>query len=345
MTIYAGWENVCELRWEFPLGTYKTGSNALPFAWLSDTADSLSPNAVVSARRVYGYRYVDDEHLTVNQGNPGGGLGAIPLWFNGRGQQFRVNRLLNAHFQNHEDMCPFGLNCYVAHYPMPTQPDAWHGFTVLQHYGDTGTAYRYKSGVINTMKFDWAVGKPFTITPSFLFQNCETPVEGTAISPWTTEFDYMTTLYTPPNITCTWNGTALETSRFSITSENNITPRFSTNSKTPVGFVMGEYDATLEFDVWMSDEFYSRFVDNALGTIKTSAAKVGTFGVTFSGPSTRDGTFNSYISFVGKIIEIPTISPKGRSSVQTVKMTMTGYGTGLESPFYVKVEGVSDEWW
>jgi hypothetical protein len=344
MATYNGWENAIELRWEYPLGTVKTGTDSLPFNWLSESPDSLSVGAMPSTRRVFGYRYLDDSHLRLLQAAPAGALGPQPLWFTESGTAHRLNRLLSSHFQNAVVGCsiPDPVDCYAVHFPQPTQPGTWGGFRIFQHYGDGTEAYRWVSGVMDKMTIGWVPGQPVTITPEFKFLevNPAYPV-GTEVTPWTSEFNYMYGICAAPLIKVKWNGTVIEVAGFRVISENNITTRYSTSSRTPVGFLMGEYIATLELDVWMSDDFYSLFVGDYLGTGVVPVDKKGTCIIGMLGPTSTGGTvtetYNINIQMIGKIIDIPSISPKGRSGIQTIKMQMTGEGTGFDSPFYIKV--------
>lgn len=341
MALYGGWESKIQLVWNYPLGTPNfSGTSANITAWLSENPDSLSIGAEPHERRVYGYRYYDNSHLKLLKATPAGALGAVPMWFGTDNNQIKLNRILNAHFQNGTFVTLGTTNAYF--YPQPSQPGTWCGFDVFQAWGDGTDLYRFKSGVIDEMKFEWAPGKAMQMTPTFKFLNVNPKASSTGIITFSTDYDYMYQFMAPPNITTSWNGTAFDVAGFRITSQNNITPVFATTSKQPVGFVMGEYNAVAEIDVWMSDDFINKYVGDYLGTSISLADVTGTFLVKATGPVAGESNVHCMIQMIGKIIEIPSISPKSRNeSIVTYKLTMTGVGTGADSPFYVFTEGAA----
>lgn len=351
MGYHAGWEHTTDLFWEFPLGTMGTSG----FRWISDQPDSLNINAEGHARQVIGNRFLKDSHLRILKTAPGGALGATPFWFTPFDvNPVALNRLLNSHFQNQAQACGIPpAPCYTRHFPTSQQTGTLGGFTVSRDIGlGASKAYVYTSGVMEKMVVEWKVGQPMTMVPEFRFLTGlpNSSVRGAVAA---SDTSYQRFYFQAPAIDIEWNGTPVQPAGFKITSSNSFNARYAPTSKSPVGFVLGRFNAELEMDVWIEDNFYSRYVpvDN-IGTGVTPTDTTGTFQCTVSGPvGTMGGggaltQFNTIFYFTGKIINVPGANQNmGNPPTQKVKMMMTATGTAYNtSGYYIEVQAEEHNW-
>lgn len=347
MGIHSGWESALDLFWEFPLGTVGTTS----FRYLSDQPDSLSIGAEAHARRVIGNRFLRKEHLRILKTTPGGALGPTPFWFAKNNQQTDLNRLLNSHFQNESQECGIPpLPCWSRHFPVSTQPDNLGGFTIRRNIGlGESSAYVWTSAITNKLVVDWKVGMPVMLTPEMktLWALPNEAVTGTTND----NTAYQSYFYQAPAIGCTWNGTAFYPAGFKITSDNAVNTQWGGASKQPIGFTLGQFQASLELDVWIDDNFYSWFVPKEnIGTWITPTDTLGTFVCTVQGPIAMYGSaltqFNSIFSFMGKIVDVPGGNPNmGNQSTHKVKMEMVATGTTYDTcGYYIELQEESHNW-
>jgi len=351
MAIIAGWQNSINLAWERPLGTLGTSG----FRWCSDQPDSLSVGAVPYARSVLGNRFHRQEDLRILKVQPQGALGATPFWFDADNWQKTLNRLLNSHFQNAESSCPTPPEPgWDYHFPYSGQPGTLGGFTIARDIGlGLGRAYVFEKCIMNKLVVDWKVGQPVMLTPTFYSQNV-TPNSSVSGVVFASDTSYQRHYYQAPGISCSWNGTRFHPASFKITSSNNIQTQFGPSSKQPIGFTLGVFEATLEMDVWVDENFYSRFVYiDGLGTSVTPVSTLGTFMVRIQGPEFNEygGSFGTVfaqtdIYFTGKIVDVPSCNPNmGNEATQKVKMIMTATGTTpAKSGYYIKTYGIPDPW-
>lgn len=351
MGYHAGWEHSTDLFWEYPLGSMGTSG----FRWISDQPDSLNINAEAHSRVVIGNRFLRDSHLRILKTTPGGELGATPFWFTPFDvHPYEMNRLLNSHFQNQEQACgipPFP--CYTRHYPVSEQSGTLGGFTVRRDIGlGVDKAYLYTSGVMEKLTVEWKVGQPVTMKPDFRFLT-GMPNQELSGAVAATDTSYQRYYYQAPAIDVLWDGTRIQPAGFKIVSTNSYNIRHAPNSKSPVGFVLGRFNAELEMDVWIDDDFYSRFVPvDSIGTGVTPVDTTGTFQCTVSGPiGTMGGgvapsQFNTIFYFTGKIINVPGANQNmGNVPTQKVKMIMTATGTTYDtSGYYIEIEGEEHNW-
>ena len=345
-TTHLGWENRLGFFWERPLGTGETTG----VQWISDVADTMSLGAEATRRKVYGNRYMFNQHLQVLKSNPAGFPGAMALWFERLGKQKFLNRILNTHFQNQYSACPVPpLPCFVAHFPVDEQPSTVSGFTIARDIGSGWNhSYLWESCVANQLELAWSPGKPITVNPTFISLNGQ-PDEA-APGTVSTDLLYQFMLHQAPNITCTWNSNPLSIAGFKITSNNGIIVKHDPSSITPVGLAFGNFVASLEFQTWVDDDFQTRFVPDYLGS-GISPELTGEFEAVVLGPTIDFGsgdlrTFYATIHFQGKIVDIPNSQPKA-DGIQTVKVEMTSPGTGslyTDAGYYIKLDSMYEDW-
>jgi hypothetical protein len=350
MGIHAGWESAVDLFWEYPLGTMGTTG----FRYLSDQPDTLTIGAEAHERKVIGNRFIRKEHLRILRTNPGGALGPTPFWFSADNKQTSLNRILNSHFQNTVQACGIPpLPCYSRHYPVSTQPTNMGGFTIRRDIGlGVGSAYVWRSAIMSELAVDWRVGQPVTLTPTFATLEA-LPNDSVSGAVAATDPSYQRYYYMAPALDCEWNGTRFYPAGWRITSRNNVKSQWGPNSKHPIGYTLGVFEADLELDVWIDDDFYTRFVpkDN-IGTSVTPTDTTGTFQCTVSGPiGTMEGgiepsQFDTIFYFTGKIIDMPGANPNmSESPTQKVKMRMTATGTTYDTcGYYIECQENNNDW-
>jgi hypothetical protein len=162
---------------------------------------------------------------------------------------------------------------------------------------------------------------------------------------------YQRYYYQAPALDCEWNGTRFFPAGFRIVSKNNVASQWGPNSKHPIGYTLGVFEAEMELDVWIDDDFYTRFVpkDN-IGTGATPTDTLGTFTCTVTGPIDEyAGTltqFNTIFSFMGKIVDVPSGAPNlSAAATQKVKLRMTATGTTYDTcGYYIELQEESHDW-
>ncbi len=342
----SNWQRKIAYFWEYPLSVNVDNFNG--WLWLSGDADSLSFNTTEVQRRTWGDRYFRKEHLRVSTSAPSGGLGKLALWHDDSGNTDRINRVLNNHFQNTEEMCPpYPLPCFVAHYPITEVGSTLSGCTILKDIGDgISSANVFESCIASNLQVSWKAGEPVFITPSYRALNGHPRgnVTGAIVS---ASEGYQDALCKAPEVKCEWNGVKLNVASWKITSTNNVTTKYEHNQVNPSGFVLGNFDAELELQVWQDDDYNSRFVPNNLdGGLVTST--LGEFVVSMKGFSKVSTPAHYYhtITFKGKVIS-PTASPNSANGLQTIKVKMykPNDATGYENAGYcIKIDGEYSAW-
>jgi len=348
MGIHAGWESAVDLFWEYPLGSMGTSG----FRYLSETPDSLTIGAEAHERRVIGNRFIRKEHLRILRTVPGGALGPTPFWFSADNKQTNLDRLMNSHFQNTVQACGIPpAPCWSRHYPVSTQPTNLGGFTIRRDIGlGAGSSYVWRSAIMSELSVDWKVGQPITLTPTFTTMQA-LPNDEVSGAVAASDSSYQRYYYQAPALECLWNGTRFFPAGFRIVSKNNVASQRGPNSKHPIGYTLGVFEAELELDVWIDDDFYTRFVpkDN-IGTGATPTDTLGTFTCTVTGPIDEyAGTltqFNTIFSFMGKIVDVPSGAPNlSAAATQKVKLRMTATGTTYDTcGYYVELQEQSHDW-
>lgn len=349
MSVHSGWENAIDLFWEYPLGNI--GSTVQGFRYLSDVPDSLTIGAESHSRKVIGNRFMRKEHLRILKTTPGGSLGPTPMWFSATNRQTNLNRLLNSHFQNQKQACGIPpAPCWSRHFPVSTQPTNLGGFTIRRNIGLGATnSYVWTSAITDKLTIDWRVGMPVMLTPE-MRTLWAMPGEAVSITA-NADSAYQRYYYQAPALNCLWNGTAFNPAGWRITSQNNIITQWGPSSKQPIGFNLGQFQASLELDVWIDDNFLSWFVPKAnIGTSSTPADTLGTFYCKVEGPfDDYAGTltqFNTIFEFIGKIVDIPGANPNmGNQPTHKVKAEMVASGTTYNTcGYYIEIQEESHNW-
>lgn len=343
-TTYSNVWNSVSVLWERPLGTVElTGG----YLWLSGSPDSMDLGVKTLHRNVYGNRYAKETQLKVVSSDPNGALGKTPLWFKRDGIHSRLNRILNTHFQNFHAASPIPpAPCYTAHYPTDDVPTTVSGFTIIRDMGfGLGTANVWSSCVANELEVSWKVGEPVMVKPTFLCLNGQphTTVVGAVVSD---DVDYQEVYAQAPDITCSWNGTTFQPASFNIKSTNNINIKHSHESKIPVGMTFGKFNAELTLDVWVDENYNSWFIPNYLGA-SSPMGVTGTFHVRMTGIDLGGKTYNIYINYIGKLVNMASSKPS-KTGLQTIKATLydleTSVGDYTDAGYWIKVDGVNVAW-
>lgn len=264
MGIKAGWQSALYLAYEYNLGN--PGTSPTYSLWPSDEPDALTLGETPIVRRpIYGHA-LDRAGLFVRATQaPGGAIGAIPMGFKDDGYHWPLLYLMRNHFQ-HSLKSTDALGITQNFYAQDTaQPTRWSGYSMVRDWNVTQLT-SFTGGVIDTLVISWAQAKPCVmLKPTLKFLSGASGVQPVSIQSSPPVFRPVVS----GNIGVYLAGTAIHPAGFTITSKRNIIDQVSPSTAGRQGFALGNYQCDIQLQMWIDDDFFSRFQDTfATGAVQ-----------------------------------------------------------------------------
>ncbi len=315
-TTHSGWETRILWALETNPGTAVDPTHL----WPSQEKDSLElGEEPISHLPFTGKRSQYSASMRLGVQNPGGALGAAPLYMDGSSLdllQFAV-----AHFQTStrgtvdggaSPLYSFTFNGVQA------QPadSALKTLTIGRTTGlGDGKDYVYSGGLIDELSFSWARGEAISWTPSILGMDAGTTgtVDGTATPP-TGRF------LQAPNIAVTWNGTAIYPEAFTLKFANGAVPLTGPSHRGRRSFAMGNYTIEAELTTWRDDSFYTHFIApfgaETIGTLVVTATVDTSYGSFACGSA-----YKAIWTIYARCPEAPNLPENTKELLETINLS------------------------
>lgn len=279
----SGWQRRIVWAPETNIGTAVTPT----VLWNSTESDSLAfgEEPIDMMEAFTGARGAISTQLRTGIYAPGGDLGAAPIYMDGSSTDFL--NLCHAFFQKYVRGTVDAEDAIYSY--TFTQTDAQlegsviRGLTVLKDTGfGSGKCPQLAGAVIDSMAFAWDFGGAITMTPTLMALSAiENGTAPAAIAPSSAGY------LQAPNISATFNGTAIHPVGWKITLNNNIDGVPGPSNEAWRTFSYGQATGEVELKVWADDDFYAHYVTPydamTVGTLVITANVDVSYGTQASG--------------------------------------------------------------
>jgi hypothetical protein len=193
----------------------------------------------------------------------------------------------------------------------------------------------FTGGVIDTLVISWAQAKPCVmLKPTLKFLSGASGVQPVSIQSSPSVFRPVVS----GNIGVYLAGTAIHPAGFTITSKRNIIDQVSPSTAGRQGFALGNYQCDIQLQMWIDDDFFSRFQD----TFATGAVQKLEFF--FDAPPTPTGYHNCTITTFVTPQNFAPMNLKKGAGIETVNLSCVSTPPpASEVPIMVSVRTLCDQ--